>query len=220
MARFFQYLSRHEKLFSAHGEKLLYKKGQMLVWRKEESEWVYFLISGTIKVAFTLQDGTERLLGYFQPGMTFAQMGSFFSDPHASLEYEALENSYVYRIPRSLFLKSVALDPDINKEYIDQILRNQIYLIERIEYQGEKGIKAKMVKWLLFMHKYYCDSESTACTINVPLTHEVVANFLHATRESVSKNINQLRRDGHITIKSKHITITDIDALRKYSGSF
>lgn len=219
MARFFQHLKEHEKLFRNEGESLEYKKSQMLVWRKESSNWVYFLVSGTVKAAFSLTDGTERLLGYFLPGMTFAQMGTFFSDPHATLEYEAIEKVTVFRLPREVFLNKLANDALINSEYVDQILRNQIFLIERIEYQGEKGIKAKMVKWLLFMYKYYCDSEDITCTIHVPLTHEIVANFLHATRESVSKNINQLRRDGYIIVSGKHITIPDIEKLRKYSES-
>ena len=219
MSRFFKFLTHHEELFKSQGEELTYKKGQMLVWRKESSDWVYFLKSGTVKAAFTLQDGTERILGYFIPGMTFAQMGSFFADPSATLEYEAISTVQVYRLPRTVFLDAVANMPEINKEYVDQILRGQIALIERIEYQGEKGIKGKLVKWLLFMQKYYCSSEAKSCTFDIPLTHETVANFLHATRESVSKNINQLRRDGYITVKAKHITINDIDKLRKYSES-
>lgn len=218
MPRFFPYLNHHEAVFKQYGEPVDYKKHQTIVWRKETSEWVYFLKTGVVKAAFTLSDGTERLLGYFLPGMTFAQMGSFFSDPHASLEYEATERTTLYRMPREKFLQLLQTDSILNQEYLDQILRNQIFLIERIEYQGEKGIKAKTMKWLLFMHKYYCLPEQKECTISVPLTHEVVANFLHATRESISKTLMRLRRDGFIKIEKKHITITDIKKLREYSS--
>lgn len=219
MASAFQFLHSHQSFFRSEGEKVVYTKGQHIVQKEESSEWVYFLDKGLVKVAFSYTNGLERLLGYFLPGMTFAQLGSFFNEPSSGLEYEALGSAHVYRVPREEFFKELSQNEQFNKDYLNATLMNQMFLIERIAYQGEKGIKTKCIKWLLFMGKYYCDNGSNSCHIMVPITHDIIANFLHATRESIHKAINELQREGYITLKNKQLVITNKERLRAHAES-
>ncbi|MCA9330805.1 Crp/Fnr family transcriptional regulator, partial [Candidatus Saccharibacteria bacterium] len=148
---FFPYLSLAEEYFKAHGQRATYKKRQLLVRHDEPSQWIFFLRSGLIKVAYTLDDGTERLMGYFIPGMVFAQLGAFFPDSLNGMEYEAALNTNVYRLPRQQFLDALSSSVEMSQEYLDAMIRNQIFMIERLEYQGEKGMRQKYLKWLLFV---------------------------------------------------------------------
>jgi CRP-like cAMP-binding protein len=211
---FFTHLSHAEKLFQVKGLPVTYKKRQTLVRSDEPSQWVFFLHSGLVKVIYSLSDGTERLIGYFIPGMVFAQLGSFFEDSSSGMEYEAATDLQVFRLPRTDFLEHLKTDATMSQEYIQAILRNQIFLIERLEYQGEKGIRSKYRKWLLFMAKYYGDHVDKGCTITVPLTQEIIASFLLATRESVNKVTNQFIRQNFISIQDHRLVIHDTEKLR------
>lgn len=214
---FFKPLNSHRTFFMTHGQKVSYKKGQYYVVPSDDSPWVYFLTDGLVKISFAFRDGTDRLIGYFMPGMTFAQSGSFFNDEGGGLEYCSVASSTAYRLPREVFLKQLAKDAAFNEDYVQGLLRNQIYLVDRIVYQGEKGIYARTIRWILFMAKFYGrpNSKKDSCTISIPLTQETAANFMHITRESASTTFGKLTNKGLITVNKKLITIPSIQALNK-----
>lgn len=218
MSKFFAFSHRFEDCFFEYGELVEYDKGQHIVWRNDKSEWVFFSQEGLVRVSFTLLDKSSRIIGYFPPGMVFAQSGSFWGEHDGTLSYTAELPTKIYRMKRQVFLKCLKDSPETMQEYLNMTLRNQIYLIDRVVYQGEKGLYAKCVRWLLFMAKYYGKSKGVACEITVPLTQDTAANFLHATRESVNVVLKQLEREKHIVLSSKHIRIADTKKLQQLLG--
>ena len=89
------------------------------------------------------------------------------------------------------------------------ILKNQIFLIERIVYQGENTVEKKFLRWLLFMMKYYGQESAGTCQIMIPITQTEIANFLHTSRVSVSNAMIPLCDKQVISITSKYITVHD-----------
>jgi CRP-like cAMP-binding protein len=63
------------------------------------------------------------------------------------------------------------------------------------------------------MAKYYGKMEGSSCIITVPITQEIVGNFLHVTRESVSATLKKLSTQGHISMSKKILKITDLAKL-------
>ena len=210
---FFDYMHEHEKFFKQKGQLINIPKNQYIVTIYDESPWVYFLLDGLIKVSFTLVNGEHRIIGYFIPGMSFAKSGSFFVDSGGNLEYSSVKKSAVYRVPRADFLSYLQKNQKFNQEYTSWLLKSQILLIERIVYQGEPTIERKVIKWLLFMAKYYGYKQQHVITIDIPLTQELIAEFVHATRESVGVVMRKLEQAKLITSKNKLITINDFNKL-------
>lgn len=209
MKSYFEYQYAHEAFFKAHGVKLVYKKGQYIVNPNEVSPWVFFIESGLVDASVGFSDGSKRIIGYFLPGMSFAQSGVFFADSGGGLEYVVLEEATVYRLPRELFLTQLTKDSVFNAEYLSWLLKTQILLLERIIYLGESTLQLKLIRWLQFMCKYY-GLEQTDCTvISVPITQDTIADFLHVTRESVGKELRELIRQGHVSARHKAITVVN-----------
>ncbi len=201
--------------FASHGQKITYKKHQCLIRPEDDNPWVYYLASGFVDVAFSFNTGERRLIGFFIPGSTFAQSGSFFKDEGGGLEYTAITDTIVYRLARTDFFELMRKETNLNEDYLMTLLKNQLFLIDRVVYQGESGIRRKVLRWLLFMSKYYCEkSDKYDCKIAVPLTQEMIADFMHTSRESVSKTIHALTVKDFIHVEKKHIIIHSIDALR------
>lgn len=215
MSSFFPYSKPFARLFKEQGEKVSYEKNQHLIWHNDASDWVFFLENGFVRASFTLPNNTDRILGYFVPGMVFAQSGAFMHERDGMLSYTANTSSTLYRMRHRKFLSLVREDTELLNEYLNMTLRNQLLLIDRILYQGEKGLYAKCVRWLLFMAKFYGEPAGRGCSIPIPLTQETVANFLHATRESVNGVLQQLVEEQCITTGHKRITITNVAKLRK-----
>ncbi len=191
-----------------------YKKGQYLVVAIDESPWVFFLQSGIVQASFTLADGDMRLLGYFTPGVAFAKSGSFFADSGGDIEYQAVDTVTVYRVQREVFFTQLRSNVVFAEEYRAMLLKNQLFLIDRIVYQGEKTIERKLLRWLLFMAKYYGESTGAACYITVPTLQHDIANFLHASRVSIGNALHDLTATKIIATHQRHITIHDMAAIK------
>lgn len=214
MTSFFLYSNQFEDFFVENGEKILYEKNQHLVRKEDECQYVFFLLKGFVRASIYVQDDANRIIGYFVPGAIFAQSGSFIKQHNEEIFYTAESPTTIIRLKYSFFLSEVKKDSAMMFEFLNMTLRNQILLIDRIAYQGEKGLYRKCVKWLLFMNKYYGEEKDLGSTILVPLTQDTIANFLHATRESVNTLIQKLIDEKHIVISKKHIQILNLKKLK------
>lgn len=211
---FFEHQHEHHKYFLTHGQKITYKKHQYIVTPMQDSPWVHFLAEGTVQAAFSFPNGAERLIGYFVPGMSFAKSGEFFKDSGGDLEYITRTDATLYRVSSADFFHQLGTNPAFNKEYMTWLLKTQILLIERVVYQGETTIPRKILRWLLFMAKYYGSAKGPGAEIQIVMTHDEIANFVHATRESVSKTLGMLSEEGYISIDKKRITICSLEKVR------
>lgn len=204
----------HRKYFETEGKPVSYNKDQIFVRPEDENPWVYHLAEGLVEISQSLSDGSNRLIGYFFPGATFAQSGSFFQTTGSGLEYMAVVDSRLFRMSRERFFELLSSDGDFNREYIDLILRNQFLLMERIAFMGETNIDRKITKLLIGLASYYGHKEDDVYKVDIPITQETLARFTHSTRESASKTVRRLTRDKVISVDKKVLTILDIDKLR------
>jgi len=53
------------------------------------------------------------------------------------------------------------------------------------------------------------------CKIDFKITQSLLADMLGITRESISKMLNEFKRDGIISIQQKCIYITDLEQLER-----
>jgi CRP-like cAMP-binding protein len=211
---FFSYAKEHERFFTTHGQKVVYAKGRYIVTPLDENSWVFFLKEGTVQASFVLTDGNERFIGYFLPGMTFAKSGSFFASSGGDLEYIAQQQVTLYRVRRDAFLGELNTNQQFNAEYLDMILKNQIFLIEHIVYQGAQNLDMRFLLWLSFVVRYYGEQRDNTCYITISTSQQDIANFLHVTRVSVGKLIKQYSSQGLISTQKKHLTV-DMTILKK-----
>lgn len=199
--------------FERADHRVIYKKGQTFVRPEDENNWVYFLESGLVEISYGFKDGNNRLLGYFFPGVVFAQNGSFFANNGSGLEYTTAKDCVLYRVQKEQFFAILAEDIACNKEYVDLLLRNQLLLIERVAFMGEKNIERMVIRLLVGLGKYYGHNTGKEYVVDIPITQEIIARFTHATRESVSKTLRKLLREQLIVLEKKQLTITQMTAL-------
>lgn len=216
MSSYFTYSDKLEALFAENGELLSYAKGQHVVWQHEESEWVFFLVSGYVRVVSVTNGSPQRIIGFFVPGAVFAKTGSFINESDNALSYICEGPCQIYRLKKSVFLKQLHRNPLLCTDYMEMLLRNQHTLIARIVYQGEKHLQNKCLRWLEFMAKFYGTSgpQRHTVVITIPLNQTTIADFLHTTRESVNTTLRTLSQQGIISIERKQITIHDTRRLK------
>lgn len=210
----FGYAHTHKAFFTKHGQRFDFAKDQHFIRADDPTPQVFFLDSGIVESSFYVSDGTKRVIGYFVPGLTFAQNRSFFENDGGGLDYRTITPCTMFRVHRDIFLKRLTKDHEFGHDYTQMLLRSQVFMVERSMYQGEADIYHKTLHWLLFMIKYYGQTSDGSIKIIIPLTQDAIGHLLGASRESISKCIRQLVRKKLITIEKKHIYVVDALLLR------
>lgn len=199
--------------FIEHGQKMHYDRKQIFVRADDPQPWVYFLEEGTVEARYVFDYSESKILGYFIPNAVFSQNRLFF-ESDGDLTYTTIEPTTLYRIDRDMFLQQVDTNHEFTKEYLQTTLILRIFSTDMIIYQGEPTARRRAIRWLLLMAKYYGETGEYGTRIQVPLTHDIIANFLHISRESVSKTLREFIRRGYISIDKKLITIPSTGNLK------
>lgn len=193
---------------------MYHDKKQLLVRADDPQPWVYFLDEGAVEASYVFDYGESKILGYFIPNTIFSQNRLFYKSD-GDLTYITIEPTVIYRIHRDLFLHEVDTNMQFMKEYLQNTLLLRIFTTDMVIYQGESTAIRRAIRWLLLMTKYYGEKQGGSVQIQIPLTQESIANFLHISRESVSKILRGLIRGGYISVNKKLITVRDIEALKQ-----
>ncbi len=191
-----------------------YGKKQTFVRADDPQPWVYFLAEGGVEASYVLDYGESKILGYFTPNAVFSQNRLFY-DSDGDLTYTTIEPSTIYRVHKDEFLSELDTNTAFLKEYLRNTLIFRLFTTDMVIYQGESTARRRAIRWLLLMAKYYGIEEAKGTKIQVPLTHTVIANFLHISRESVSKTLREFIRSGHISINKKHIVVHSTENLKR-----
>lgn len=200
--------------FVKHGQRMHYEKKQTFVRADDPQPWVYFLDEGAVEASYVFDYSESKILGYFIPNTIFSQ-NKLFYESDGDLTYTTIEPTVIYRMHRDVFLREVDANIQFMKEYLQNTLILRIFTTDMVIYQGEPTATRRAIRWLLLMAKYYGEERGKAVQIQVPLTHDTIANFLHISRESVSKTLREFIRGGYTSVDKKLITIQNIGNLKQ-----
>lgn len=200
--------------FIEHGQKMHYSKRQTFVRADDPQPWVYFLEEGAVEASYVFDYNESKILGYFPPNAVFSQ-NKLFYESDGDLTYTTIEPTIIYRLHRDEFLRQIETNMDFVKDYLRNTLIIRIFTTDMVIYQGEQTATNRALRWLLVMAKYYGEETSEGVQIQIPLTQDVIANFLHISRESVSKRLREFVRAGYMSVDKKLITVHSVETLKK-----
>jgi CRP-like cAMP-binding protein len=208
MDEIFQISDSHRIFFEAEGDKLEYPKGRIASWSNDKQSWAYFLSSGCIKTFCSYTDGSDKILGYLQPGSTFSQASSAFDHGgRGEMEFFALQDCVIYRVRVEDFWARIQTDKAFSNDFLMMQLRDEMMMVDHIIFLGEHDLERRFASWLLMMAKFYGKAEGTGVIITMPQTQNEIAAWLGVRRETVSKLMKIFNGNGFISLKQKRLII-------------
>ena len=193
-----------------------FEKGEVLLEEGSCCERVFFVQSGRIKLYRTSSNGREQILETLGPGDTCAcNPGS--AKWHCNATAQAVSPSTVWFLNRNDYARIVNNNSKVahtlNQLFADR-LRNFSSLIEEVSL---KDAKRRVIKFLLDMlaEKEAAYGKGKEGAIFIPYTQEEIAQRIGAARETVTRQLNQLKRSKLIDIKPHQIIILNKPVLEK-----
>ncbi|HXD44269.1 MAG TPA: helix-turn-helix domain-containing protein [Pseudolabrys sp.] len=176
----------------------------------EPAEYIYKVISGTVRTYKVLNDGRRQIGAFYLPGDMF---GLEIGDEH-SFSAEAIVDSKVLVIKRSSVVGLAARDTDVARQLwamtAAELQRAQDHIMLLI-----KTAQERVAGFLLEMAK-----RSAAVTeVDLPMSRQDIADYLGLTIETVSRTLTQLEKGAAIAVPtSRRIVLRNRAALSRLNA--
>ncbi|MBY0339241.1 MAG: Crp/Fnr family transcriptional regulator [Acetobacteraceae bacterium] len=167
--------------------------GQLILDFDDVSDDVFFVLTGSVRVAVRTAGGREVILTDAAPGQFFGEMAAIDGAPR-SAAVTALHRSRICRLPAPAFLALLADAPELS-------LRLMRVLVTRVR---EANARILELTSLDIRHRLYAEllreagpaAGDGSRAISPPPVQQILANRIGARREAVSREIARLLREG------------------------
>lgn len=190
-------------------EKALYIKGETICNEGMVADKIYFLERGKVIIVRKDSDQNEYSGGYLMPGEFFG-LSSIISAPEEAC-LKALTNCSIYVISASDVRELIEKQEDLKKLLIN-ILVDTIRI--RTVRQGNMiggGCRTSFVNFILEHIEGFGkldDEENVVVNLDVNLIE--IAQILNMTRETLSRIVSEMKRQGIINTRRRYIKILDM----------
>ena len=195
---------------SRHAITKTYSKNTIILNEGEESDSVYVILSGSVKVFLSDEDGKEIILNTQSAGEYFGELALIDNSPRSASVMTLEDTTAGVTI-------NEAADPSVRRDFESFILKNPEVALQLI-----RGLTKRLrgltdnVKSLALMDVYgrvartllnLAAERDGKMVIEQKLTQRDIANMVGASREMVSRILRDLVAGGYIAINKKSITI-------------
>lgn len=194
------------------------KKGDTLFYQGDETNKLTYIKSGYVKLFQTAEDGHEPVVYLYGPHTILGLRALTPKDHTYWHSSEALTDCEIISVPVEEYKAILVSHP----EYIVDLL----YLfIQRLNYTERRlyGFVAAETTTRVASFLYDCalrfgEKEGSEILIPIPLTHQVISEFVGSARESVTISLNKLEKEGVIAHTRGSVTILNLSKLQKQAG--
>jgi CRP/FNR family transcriptional regulator len=187
-----------------------FKKGQSLFVEGAGCERVFFVRSGRVKLYRLGANGREQILETLGPGDTCA-CNPGVKEWRCASSGEAVVPSTVWFLARDQYVNLVNTNSHLALT-LNRLFAERLQCFSAlIEDVSLKDSKKRLVKFILDMPA--ATGDKTA--LSLPFTREEIAQRIGTARETVARQLHDLKRKKLIDIEPHRIVIRDRESLKK-----
>ena len=184
-----------------HGSIKTYRKNTIVINEGDETDSLYLILSGRVKVFLSGEDGREAVLNHQGPGEYFGEMSLIDRQPRAA-SVMTVEPARLMIISRGDFMRCLASNPEIALNLIKPMTSRIRMLAQNVSNLALLDVYGRVARTLL-QHA----SEEDGVMMTGKLTQQEIADMVGASRAMVSRILKDLRTGGYIDVDKKRIII-------------
>ncbi|MBL6864651.1 MAG: Crp/Fnr family transcriptional regulator [Rhodospirillales bacterium] len=190
-----------------------YNPNDTIIEQTDETNDVYFIIEGQVRVSNVSSSGKEVTLEILDTGQCFGELAAIDNSPRSS-NVSALEHTFVAIMQSNIFLKAIEDNPSIAVKLIAMMASVIRTSSERIVNLVTLGANDRVLAELLHELKICKIVNNSAIIECLPLQQDI-ANKASTTRETVARVFSDLAKKGIILRNKRTLMVTDVTALKK-----
>ena len=192
-----------------------FSKGQVVLFEEDTSNYMYIIISGKVRVVQHSNDGKERILAMHKRGDYFGEL-ALFDGKTSPATVIAIEESEISLLSKSDFDRFVLNNDKVLFQLLSTLcmrLRESWVMLKIMSFaDAEQRVRAVLKN----MGKLYGVSDQRGVLVALKLTHKDIASYASVSRETVSRLISRLTKNGEIEILDHKYILIKSAFLKKH----
>lgn len=186
-----------------------FPKGSFIISQNDKGSAMYLLVAGRVKVSLASPEGKELALNYLEAPSHFGEM-SLVDAETRSADVIAVTDVEVLSLEAKDLSAAIQVQPKLALTLIATLSRRVRSLIGRLEDMAFHDATHRVMRVLLNVAT--ASYESRGIPVIEGLTHYEVATLAGTSRETASRVISQLAKEGIVGTKGRRVVV-DLFAL-------
>lgn len=189
------------RILASHVVARRYRKNTIVLSKGEESDTMYVVRSGRLRVYLDDEQGNEITIRLLGPGDVFGELAMLSGAPRAA-HVMTMEDCELLAVSRSHFMEFLAANSQIGFRIIGALVQRIQEMTEDISTLALLDVYGRVRNTLERLAK-----ERDGKRVTDRLTHQEMANMVGSSREMVSRILRDLKAGGYVSMQDKRIII-------------
>ncbi len=182
-----------------HTEETLFEQG-------DESDGLYFIVSGILRVYLTAEDGREATINLLEDGEVIGEIALLDGLPR-SAGIAALTDTKLIFIPRDPFMKLLDSSTTLARQVILTLCERLRAANAQVDQAIFHDLRHRLLVLLRQIAVLHGRIEADMAIVDLDITQGSLAQMLGASREAVNKQLRALQKEGRIEVEGHRIQI-------------
>lgn len=188
-----------------------YKKGVEVVSHQMQSDEVYFIASGKVRITIFTLSGKEISYQDLGAGKMFGELSAIDGMPRTTTVITAQPSQIGVMSARN-YWNLIEQYPSIAGASLKRLASMVRFLIDRVYQYGALDVKDRVRREVLRLAQDNMTGEDTAAIQNFP-THKEIASRVNTHREAVTRELNEMHRLNLIEQDHRLLKVTSVSGL-------
>jgi CRP/FNR family cyclic AMP-dependent transcriptional regulator len=190
-----------------------WKKQAHVFLQGDPLENVYFIYDGRIKIYKSDVNGKEQIVAIMKKGEMFPHVGFFRKGDYPAYA-EVLEPSTLIAVPISKFETVLIENPGLCIKVFRVLGEKIVDLQNRLEEQILGNTYEQIIKLLIRLaQKHGKEIKDGRILLKAEFTNRDLANMIGTTRETISRTLTKMKKEGLIEVDEEGDMLLDIEIL-------
>jgi CRP/FNR family cyclic AMP-dependent transcriptional regulator len=188
------------------------EEGEMIISEGQRSNFMYFVISGVVKVHKTSAEGKEQVMNMATTGESLNDVSTFDGNP-AAASMLAATPVILYKVRKKDMQVILEKHPQVALNALKVLasrVRRDSSLVRDLSFTHITGRLAKMLL------KYFAEAKTDAWP---RFTQQDMAAIVGTTREVINRSLRDMEERGAIRLERHGVVILNKDILEKMTES-
>lgn len=192
--------------------------GNIIIHPDERPSFIYYLDEGIVEQTKTTLKGQELTMNLYKPGSFFTLMDSVADIPN-QYTFIALDYCSGFKAPVEEVITWMKADRDVSFEIASRLLKGLHGMLLKTEKLMQRDATSIVAQTLLTFMARFPMEDTKNLTISITFTHQQLADSTGLSRETITRELSEMKNNGIISVEHKQIVIYSLPALQKLAES-
>ncbi len=196
------------------GSIMHFLKDETIMHGFNEPDGVYLIVEGFVKAYSISQAGLGNLLLIHSADELIPLPWALDGSNITGLSYEAMSEVTVIKASKDKLRAAMGHDQWLSQEILNQTVNIIAIYTQRIQTLEYRSARGRIIAELLTLAERFGQYHDDLVVINAPITHQDIADSINMSRETASRALELLFKEGLVGQKEHLFTIIDDKKLK------